>query len=67
MIHLVVTLLILCLVLGLVIYIFNAVPILRPFAWLANVICVVIVVIFLIEILTGIDAGGAIWPSLRMR
>jgi hypothetical protein len=69
MIHLLIMLLILCLILGLVIYVFNHVPILQPFAWLANIICVVVVVIFLIEILLGLDSGGSLgfWPGARMR
>ena len=43
MIGLLISVLILCLILGLVIYLFNNIPILAPFAWLANVICVVTV------------------------
>jgi uncharacterized membrane protein YjdF len=57
--------LILCLILGLVIYIFHNVPILAPFVWLANVICVVIVVIFLIEVLLGLSGGSAVMWHLR--
>lgn len=68
MIGLLIDLLILCLVLGLVIYIFSKVPILAPFAWLANIICVVIVVIFLINLLLGISGGGGyLWGPRLLR
>jgi hypothetical protein len=65
MVGLLIQVLILCLVLGLILYIFGAVPILAPFRWLAQIICVVIVVIFLIEILLGISGGGVSFPAFH--
>ena len=62
MIDLFVSLLILCLILGVVIYIFGQVPILAPFAWVVNIICLVIVTIFLIHFLLGFGGGA---PYLR--
>ena len=57
MVELLIGFLILCLILGLILYVFANVPILAPFAWLANIVCVVIVVIFLIHVLMGIGGG----------
>lgn len=66
MLSLLIYLIILCLILGLVIYVFNHVPVLAPFAWVAQLVCVVIVVIFLIEILLGIPGVGS-QPHLLWR
>ena len=60
MLHLLIVLIVLCLVLGLVIYVFQNVPVLAPFAWLARVICVVIVVLFLIDLLLGLSGSGGL-------
>jgi uncharacterized membrane protein YjdF len=56
--------LVLCLILGTV-YVFRKVPLLAPFSWLAEVICVVIVVIFLINLLLGFSGPGALGWRLR--
>lgn len=60
MLHLITVLLVLCLVLGLVIYVFQNVPILVPFVWLARLICVVIIVLFLIHLLLTMS-GALRW------
>ena len=65
MIHLLISVLILCLILGLVLFLFRSIPILAPFAWVAYVVCVVIVVIFLIWLLQSFDAGEIMMPSPR--
>lgn len=65
MIHLLISLLILCLILGLVLFLFRSVPILAPFAWLAYVVCVVVIVIFLIWLLQSFDAGSLSLASPR--
>jgi uncharacterized MAPEG superfamily protein len=70
MIHILVMLLVLCIVLGIVLYIFNNVPLLAPFAWVANLVCVVIILIFLIQVLLGLDPGCGVglWPGIgRLR
>jgi len=66
MIGLLIQLLILCLILGLVIYVFRTIPVLAPFEWIARLVCVVIVVIWLIDFLLGIS-GGALVPFGRIR
>lgn len=58
MIGLLVGFLILCLILGLILFVFQHVPLLAPFAWLANLLCVVIIVIFLINVLLGLGGAG---------
>lgn len=58
MLTLLIYLLVLCLILGLILYVFQTVPILAPFAWVAKLLCVVVIVLFLIEILLGIPHGG---------
>ncbi len=63
MIALLIQVLILCLILGLVLFIFNNVPLLAPFSWLAYVICVVIAVIFLINLLSGMGGAGLGMPA----
>jgi hypothetical protein len=65
MVGLLIDVLALCLFLGLIIYIFSVVPILAPFRWVAQLICVVIVVLFLIEILLGFSGGGLSYHLLR--
>jgi hypothetical protein len=67
MIGLVINVVILCLILGLVLYIFRVVPILTPFAWLANVICVIIIVLFLIHLLSGFGGGSWDFPVYHAR
>jgi hypothetical protein len=65
MFHLLISVLILCLILGLILFLFRSIPILAPFAWVAYIVCVVVIVIFLIWLLQSFDAGEIMMPSPR--